>query len=131
MTKEEFKQIPRIMKKIDLKNEELKKLRELSVSMQGLNLMEKVQTSHVNKSMDIVNDILILEGIIYQDYLTLIKMQKEAYCLIEKLEEPEKTVMELRYISGMKWSEVIRFTGYSERRVHQLHKIALDNIFTF
>lgn len=58
-----------------------------------------------------------------------IKKYSEIETIIDALtDENEKTILRLRYLSGLRWDKICEKTGYSWRHTHRLHGKALNNI---
>ena len=48
---------------------------------------------------------------------------------IETVEDmQERELLRLRYLRGMRWEAVAERIGYTERRMHQLHGLALEHL---
>lgn len=129
MTKEEFKSIPKIEKAIEYKREQLRELRAMMITIPGLQISEKVQTSTVNKSMKIVDAALDLQDKLHADCIKLLKLKDDAYDLIRTLDGTERLLMELRYINGYKWPKIAEELNYSYRNTTRLHVLILQKLF--
>lgn len=63
------------------------------------------------------------------DYITTIvsyecavKMAEKA---VEALKEPYRTLMQLRYIEGLKWEQIAEKMNYTEKHCYKLHRKAI------
>lgn len=89
---------------------------------------ERVQTSPRDRMPELMarldnNDAkLILEIEREQKLIILISQQVEAL----KASENEKQVLHMRYILCMSWDKIVAAMPYTERRVYQIHGLALQ-----
>lgn len=114
-----------------------KDVNRLEVQLQELKL-NKLSLSVVNDGMPHSNSISDLsayaakvdeiERQIWKARFIRIQAFEEIQAAIEKLDNSfEKDVLTYRYLRGMKWEDICVITGYSWRKVHYLHRDALNH----
>ncbi|MBR1711144.1 MAG: hypothetical protein IJ719_20340 [Clostridia bacterium] len=73
--------------------------------------------------------IIDLEAEINKDMVALVELKKDIISRIKAVECAElQTVLELRYLSYMRWEEIAIELGYGIDNVFRLHRNALDQI---
>ena len=73
--------------------------------------------------------IIDLEAEINQDMMKLVELKKDIIRRIKAVDGAElQTILELRYLSYMRWEEIAIELGYGIDNVYYLHRKALDNI---
>ena len=78
---------------------------------------------------DCICKIIDLESEINQDMIQLVELKKNIIGRIKAVESTElQTVLELRYLSYMRWEEIAIELGYGIDNVFRLHRNALDEI---
>lgn len=78
---------------------------------------------------DAIIKIIDLEAEINQDMMKLVELKKDIIRRIKAVEGAElQTILELRYLSYMRWEEIAIELGYGIDNVYYLHRKALDNI---
>ena len=78
---------------------------------------------------DCICKIIDLESEINQDMIQLVELKKDIIGRIKAVESTElQTVLELRYLSYMRWEEIAIELGYGIDNVFRLHRNALDEI---
>ena len=78
---------------------------------------------------DCICKIIDLESEINQDMIQLVELKKDILGRIKAVESTElQTVLELRYLSYMRWEEIAIELGYGIDNVFRLHRNALDEI---
>ena len=78
---------------------------------------------------DAVIQMIELETEINQDMIKLVELKKDIIRRIKAVESSElQTVLELRYLSYMRWEEIAIELGYGIDNVFRLHRNALDEI---
>ena len=78
---------------------------------------------------DAVIQIIELETEINQDMIKLVELKKDIIRRIKAVESTElQTILELRYLSYMRWEEIAIELGYGIDNVFRLHRNALDEI---
>ena len=78
---------------------------------------------------DCICKIIDLESELNQDMIQLVELKKDIIGRIKAVESTElQTVLELRYLSYMRWEEIAIELGYGIDNVFRLHRNALDEI---
>ena len=78
---------------------------------------------------DAIIKIIDLENEINQDMMKLVELKKDIIRRINAVESAElQTILELRYLSYMRWEEIAIELGYGIDNVFRLHRNALDEI---
>ena len=78
---------------------------------------------------DAVIKIIELETEINQDMIKLVELKKDIIRRRKAVESTElQTILELRYLSYMRWEEIAIELGYGIDNVFRLHRNALDEI---
>ncbi len=78
---------------------------------------------------DAIIKIIDLESEINRDMIQLVELKKDIIDRIKTVESTElQTVLELRYLSYMRWEEIAIELGYGIDNVFRLHRNALDEI---
>ena len=78
---------------------------------------------------DAIIKIIDLESEINQDMIQLVELKKNIIGRIKAVESTEfQTVLELRYLSYMRWEEIAIELGYGIDNVFRLHRNAVDEI---
>ena len=78
---------------------------------------------------DAIIKIIDLENEINQDMMKLVELKKDVIRRIKAVESAElQTILELRYLSYMRWEEIAIELGYGIDNVFRLHRNALDEI---
>jgi DNA-directed RNA polymerase specialized sigma subunit len=78
---------------------------------------------------DCVIQIMELEAEINRDMIRLVELKKDIIRRIKAVENAElQTILELRYLSYMRWEEIAIELGYGIDNVFRLHRNALDEI---
>ena len=78
---------------------------------------------------DCICKIIDLGSEINQDMIQLVELKKDIIGRIKAVESTElQTVLELRYLSYMRWEEIAIELGYGIDNVFRLHRNALDEI---
>ena len=78
---------------------------------------------------DCICKIIDLESEINQDMIQLVELKQDIIGRIKAVESTElQTVLELRYLSYMRWEEIAIELGYGIDNVFRLHRNALDEI---
>ena len=78
---------------------------------------------------DAVIKIIELETEINKDMVELVELKKDIIRRIKAVESTElQTILELRYLSYMRWEEIAIELGYGIDNVFRLHRNALDEI---
>lgn len=121
--------LPRL---IESKTEEIKRLRDLSVSIQGADPSREFipgGTQVQCRFAEIVDKVIDLESELLDDINELVDMQKEAYKIINAVEdETERLVLQYYYIDRLSMEDIASEMGYCLRHTHRIKKKALKKI---
>ena len=91
--------------------------------------MPKSPNRDGSRMEDAIIKIIDLEAEINQDMMKLVELKKDIIRRIKAVDGAElKTILELRYLSYMRWEEIAIELGYGIDNVYYLHRKALDNI---
>ena len=78
---------------------------------------------------DCICQIIDLESEINKDMMQLVELKKDIIRRIKAVESAElQTILELRYLSYMRWEQIAIELGYGIDNVYYLHRKALDEI---
>lgn len=114
------------------KTEEIKRLRELSVSISGADPSREFIPGGPQvqcRFAEIIDKVIDLEGEILNDINELLDAQKEAYKIINAVEdETERLVLQYYYIDRLGMDEIASEIGYCLRHAHRIKKNALRKI---
>jgi hypothetical protein len=114
---------------IQTNQEELRRLRELAVSIQSPDLSsERVQTSgRSDRVGDIVAKVVDLEADIQRDLVRYITAQHEIRRLIYAVKDDRlKLILQKCYINFQKWERISEDLDIDLRYVYRLHNQALQ-----
>lgn len=130
MTKKEFREIIYLDHLINSKLRLLDNLKSSRLQVKGMQIKsDVVQVSKQgNKQEDLIIRILDLEKEITKDIDSLIREKKKAKTVIDKLDEPYKVIMTMRYLECMKWEEIAYRLEYSIQAVYKIHGQALKRV---
>ena len=119
-------------KLIESKTEEIKRLRELSESIPGVDPSREYipgGTQVQCRFAEIIDKVIDLEGEVLNDIDELLDMQKEAYKIINTLEDDtEKLVLQYYYIDRLRMDDIAAEIGYCTRQAQRIKKKALAKI---
>lgn len=122
----------RIDQLIQSNEQELADLKELSVSISGIDTSKDVvQTSPSGDATytRIIERIDELERVIKNDIERLLKQKLEIKKVIDSVpDNTEKLLLHLRYLQFMTWCEVCETMHVSTRTVRRIHAKALDKV---
>ena len=91
--------------------------------------MPKSPNRNGSRLEDAIIKIIDLEAEINQDMMKLVELKKDIIRRIKAVDGAElQTILELRYLSYMRWEEIAIELGYGIDNVYYLHRKALDNI---
>ena len=91
--------------------------------------MPKSPNRDGSRMEDAIIKIIDLEAEINQDMMKLVELKKDIIRRIKAVDGTElQTILELRYLSYMRWEEIAIELGYGIDNVYYLHRKALDNI---
>jgi hypothetical protein len=114
------------------KTEEIKRLRELSVSIQGADPSREFIPGGPQvqcRFAEIVDKVIDLEGEILDNINELLDVQKEAHKIINAVEdETERLILQYYYIDRLEMDEIAAKIGYCPRQAYRIKKNALKKI---
>lgn len=114
------------------KTEEIKRLRELSESISGADPSREFIPGGPQcqcRFAEIIDKVIDLESEILDDINELLDMQKEAYKIINAVEdETERLILQYYYIDRMCIDEIASEMGYCSRQTKRIKKKALEKI---
>ena len=120
--KEYLKQAERLNDKIQADEAELEQLRELTDSVKGLILGERVQMAPKNSLEETVIKIVDLENKINIEISKLVGLKEDIRDLVDKLEDDtEKLILQKRYLLFEDWGTIANDLNYSYRHLTRLH----------
>lgn len=91
--------------------------------------MPKSPNRDGSRMEDAIIKIIDLEAEINQDMMRLVELKKDIIRRIKAVDGAElQTILELRYLSYMRWEEIAIELGYGIDNVYYLHRKALDVI---
>ena len=125
--KEYLEQAPTIDQRINSKLEQLSELKALATRTTHVLRQDVVdQTRDVHSREEIIAKIIDMEREIKAEVDRLMDLKREICQAISQVKNPTyHTLLELKYLSCLKWEEIREETGYSERNIRRLHKKAL------
>ncbi len=91
--------------------------------------MPKSPNRDGSRMEDAIIKIIDLESEINKDMMKLVELKKDIIRRVKAVESAElQTILELRYLSYMRWEEIAIELGYGIDNVYHLHRKALDEI---
>ena len=91
--------------------------------------MPKSPNRDGSRMEDAIIKIINLESEINKDMMKLVELKKDIIRRVKAVESAElQTILELRYLSYMRWEEIAIELGYGIDNVYHLHRKALDEI---
>lgn len=117
--------------RIKAKEERIKKLQELAVSVGGISYEEKHNPNRPQSGgyESKVEDIALMEEDLRKDVRELRRRTKEVEAIISTVEdERDKTLLELRYIRSKKFNAIAKEMNYSVDRIYQIHREVLHRL---
>ena len=91
--------------------------------------MPKSPNRDGSRMEDAIIKIIDLESEINKDMMKLVELKKDIIHRVKAVESAElQTILELRYLSYMRWEEIAIELGYGIDNVYHLHRKALDEI---
>ena len=128
--KEYLSQAYRIDQRINSKLEQVLSLRALLGKATGtLSGAPKAATPNLHSMEETICKMVDMENEINDDIDTLVDLKAEIMACIKRVENTEyQTLLELRYLCFKRWEEIAADTGYSLRRLYELHNSALEQI---
>ena len=130
MNKKELKQILYLDELIDSKIRILESLRLRRFNIGATQFKDdKVQkTNWRNYQEDLIIKISDLEKDITKDVDRLVDIKAKAKKEIDKLDNPYRLVMSMRYLECLKWRDIAHHLGYSVQAVYKIHGQALKRV---
>ena len=134
MTAKEFlRQAYKLDELIKSNQEELKSLKELSISIGGIDYSkDRVQSSRTSGDAGFTNIILQiteLEKKIHADFEKLFSIKLQIRTAINEVQDQaEKVLLRDKYINFHTWDEISDALEVSIRTIHRIHAAALKNI---
>lgn len=130
--KEYLRQAYRLHDLIQSNKEELKNLKDLSISLPGTDYSkERVQTSNSNDARytEIIAKIDELERVIQQEIDDMLALKLEIRNVINSVKDnSEKLVLKYRYLNFFTWDKICFEMNVSLKTVHRIHNNALRNV---
>ena len=120
----------RVDQRIENKLEQIQLLNDLAAKATvTYSDMPKSPNRDGSRMEDAIIKIIDLENEINQDMMKLVELKKDIIRRIKAVESAElQTILELRYLSYMRWEEIAIELGYGIDNVFRLHRNALDEI---
>lgn len=126
MNKEDLNSIIRLNDRIESKLRQKEELKSTMYSIGSIDYSkERVQTSLVNSTEDLIIKIVDFEEEITRSIDRLIDLKQEASKVIDQIDGAYGTVLEMRYLECMRWEEIAYRLNYSIQHVYRLHGQAL------
>lgn len=127
--KEYLSQTWRIDRMINAKIKQVQSLRELSTNATATMSMTSNGNRNIHRMEDIIVKIIDLENEINADIDDLVDLKRDIVHMIKNIENPDyMTLLELRYLCFMTWSEIAFAMQYSKDNIFKLHQKALAEI---
>ena len=127
-----LRQAYRLNELIYSNEKELDELKELSISISGIDTSkEKVQTSSTGDAsyVKIIERIDELERVIKNDIEKLLKLKLEIRNTINSVpDNEEKLLLQHRYLNFMNWDNICSSMCVSSRTAHRIHIKALKSV---
>lgn len=127
--KEYLNQARVINARIQARKDEITRLE--AMLLRGISYEGEVgsSTPNSNGNEQIIFKIVELKGLLNHQLLELVDKQTEILATIDRLTEAnEIVVLSKRYLQMKAWTTICNEMGYSDARVYQIHKSALDHI---
>mgnify|MGYP000169469982 CR=1 FL=1 len=130
--KEYLKQTDRLVKQIELMNQELVQLKLMSESIQAVQYGECIVSGTKSKDAPFVRCLIKisdLEEKIKKKNEELIQVKLEVSDVINELEDIDECILLLaRYVNRSSWEDIYETLYCSKSTVHRLHSSALRNL---
>ena len=114
------------------KTEEIKRLRELSVSIQGADPSREFIPGGPQvqcRFAEIIDKLVDLESELLDDINELLDVQKEAHKIIDAVQDDtERLILQYYYIDRLGMDEIASEMGYCPRQTYRIKKNALRKI---
>ena len=122
-----LQQVYRINTRINSKIEQIKSLRELAERITVE--IERTPKGNGDGMAGAVDSIVDLQREVCDEVAKLVDVKREIAQVINEVDNIEqRTVLELRYLSCLRWEEIAVIMGYTMQRVFQIHKAAINSI---
>ena len=132
IAKEYLKQTDRLVKQIELMNQELVQLKLMSESIQAVQYGERVVSGTKSQDAPFVRCLIKisdLEEKIKKKNEELIQVKLEISDVINELEDIDERILLLaRYVNRSSWEDIYETLHRSKSAVHRLHSSALRNL---
>lgn len=127
--KEFFQQIRSVEKQIDVKCEQLERLKSLATRVTAAISQVSSRPSGVSQSMEnSVDKFIALQDELGADINKFTEMRKEAYGILRKMtNEKQRICLESRYLLGKTWEAIAADIDMSYQGVCKLHGRALQS----
>jgi DNA-directed RNA polymerase specialized sigma subunit len=128
--KEYLSQAWTIDKRIEANLEEIQRLRTLAERITGTYRVTRSSSLDQRGRLErAITDIDELVSNIGADVNDLVSVKHDIRDTIRQVDRhEEQTLLQLRYLNGMKWEEIAVEMGYSWQWTHKIHKKALDSV---
>ncbi len=124
-----LRQYKTISIRIEAKKEQIKRLREMAEYVSPDSFSGVHGSGVRDKIGDVSARIVSLENEIKADMKVLMGKQSEIIHAINGIkDDKQRTVLELRYINRLAFSEIAKRMGYSVEAVYAFHRKGLKNI---
>ena len=121
-----LQQAYRINTRINSKIEQIKSLRELAERITVE--IERTPKGNGDGMAGAVDSIVDLQREVCDEVTKLVDVKREICQVINEVENIEqRTVLELRYLTCLRWEEIADIMGYSVNGVFRLHRAALNS----
>lgn len=123
-----FEECERLLNEINCKTQQLKTLRELSVST-SINFEERVQTSsRCDKIARLTAEIIDLENEINTLVETYLELYDRIKNVLDKIEEPKvREMITRKYLVGESWQKISNDLGVTRQTLWRWNKEILQN----
>ena len=130
MTRGEFLAIPKMERRIALLTSSVAALRSLATSLSAPIGGDRVQASGSSDRVGrLVAEIADAEVEMEKEIQRITELRLEALTMIKELQDPERTVMYLRYIAGMNWERIGDEVHYEYHYLFRIRHKALRELF--
>ena len=128
--KEYLSQAHRIDQRINSKLEQVRSLRALAEKATStMSNMPKSDTPNVSRLEEVILKMIDLEEEINSDIDTLVDLKREIVTVIKQVDNLEhQTLLELRYLSFMRWEDIAVQMAYSAQHMFRHHNDALKAV---
>ncbi len=126
-TKDYLSQLWHINKRIDLKLEELSRLRSMTTKVTAsFSDMPRSATRNVHSLEDAISRLIDLEEEINNDIDEFVDLRDDIIETIKSIEYPQhRLILEMRYIHRMSFDKICAELFYSPTHIYRMHNEAL------